>query len=66
VETREEAVAALLSSEDPWLRSCAAYAIGALGLKGMEDRLSAWADAADPLLRETVRQAMEKLAAAQP
>ncbi|HEY3120380.1 MAG TPA: Npt1/Npt2 family nucleotide transporter, partial [Vicinamibacteria bacterium] len=63
VETREEAVAVLLSSEDPWLRSCAVYAIGALGLKELEPRLSAWADAADPLLRETVRQAQRRLSA---
>jgi AAA family ATP:ADP antiporter len=63
VETREEAVAVLLSSDDPWLRSCAAYAIGALGLKELEPRLSAWADAADPLLRETVRQAQRRLSA---
>jgi hypothetical protein len=63
VETREEAVAVLLSSEDPWLRSCAAYAIGALGLKELEPRLRAWADAADPLLRETVRQAQRRLSA---
>ena len=31
LETPEEAVAALAGTGDPWLRSCAAYAIGALG-----------------------------------
>ncbi len=36
VETREEVVAALMHSQDPWLKSCAAYAIGILGLNFLE------------------------------
>jgi ATP:ADP antiporter, AAA family len=59
----EQAVAALASSGDPWLRSCAAYTIGALGLSSLAPLLEAWAQDADPLLRETVRQAVERLAA---
>src|SRR4029453_19409637 len=39
VESGAEAVQSLLSSEDPWLRSCAAYAIGALNLEGFEGQL---------------------------
>jgi AAA family ATP:ADP antiporter len=62
LETHEEAVAALVVSEDPWLRSCAAYAIGSLGLKGLGNELDKWLDADDPLLRETARQAKEHLA----
>jgi hypothetical protein len=61
LETGEEAVAALVVSEDPWLRSCAAYAIGALGLKGLGHELDRWLEADDPLLRETARQAKEQL-----
>jgi hypothetical protein len=57
----EAAVAALVGTGDPWLRSCAAYAIGALGLRSMEAQLDAWADDPDPLLRETVRQARARL-----
>ena len=57
----EEAVAALAGSRDSWLRSCAAYAIGAFGLRGMESMLDEWAEDADPLLRETVRQAKRRL-----
>ena len=61
VETSEEAVSMLIHSGDPWLRSCAAYAIGALGLRSMEAELEAWENDPDPLLVETVRQAREKL-----
>ena len=62
LETPEEAVAALAGTGDPWLRSCAAYAIGAQGLRSLEPQLEAWSDDPDPLLRETVRQARAKLA----
>ena len=62
VETSEEAVSMLIHSGDPWLRSCAAYAIGTLGLRSMEEELEAWENDPDPLLVETVRQAREKLA----
>jgi len=61
LETNEEAVAALLVSEDPWLRSCAAYAIGSLGLKSLSHELDKWLDADDALLRETARHAKEHL-----
>jgi AAA family ATP:ADP antiporter len=63
VASRDEAVSALAGSGDPWLRSCAAYAIGALGLKTLEAELDSWSDDPDPLLRETVRQAKLRLAA---
>ena len=62
VETSEQAVAMLMHSGDPWLRSCAAYAIGSLGLKSLESELDAWQSDSDPLLLETVRQAKVKLA----
>ena len=39
VASSTEAVHSLLSSEDPWLRSCAAYAIGALNLEGFDGQL---------------------------
>ena len=53
----EDAVKSLLSSEDPWLRSCGAYAIGALRLAGFTKDLARLAEDADPLLREAARQA---------
>jgi hypothetical protein len=57
----EEAVTALAGSRDPWLQSCAAYAIGELGLRHMETSLDAWAEDPDPLLRQTARQAQQRL-----
>ena len=64
VDTSEEAVSMLLKSGDPWLRSCAAYAIGALGLKSLASKLDAWQNDPDPLLCETVRQAKRRLSEA--
>jgi len=62
LETPEEAVAALAGTGDPWLRSCAAYAIGAQRLRSLAPQLLAWSEDPDPLLRETVRQAQARLA----
>ncbi len=64
MDTPEQAVAALASTGDPWLRSCAAYAIGALGLRALAPHLDSWSTEPDPLLREAVRQAKVKLAEA--
>ena len=61
VSSQTEAVESLLVSEDPWLRSCAAYAIGALRLRGFDAELSRMANDGDPLLRETARQAQARL-----
>jgi AAA family ATP:ADP antiporter len=61
VETPEQAIAALAGTGDPWLRSCAAYAIGALELRSLQTRLEEWRDDPDPLLREAARQARERL-----
>jgi AAA family ATP:ADP antiporter len=66
LETPEEAIAALAGTGDPWLRSCAAYAIGAQGLRSLAPQLEAWSEDPDPLLRETVRQAQAKLAQGAP
>ncbi len=63
LESRDEAVATLVGSEDPWLRSCGAYAIGKFGLKSLERELDRCLDDPDPLLRETARQAKLRLAA---
>ena len=63
---RRQAVEALAGTGDPWLRSCAAYAIGARGLRSLEPQLEAWSEDPDPLLRETVRQARAKLAGRAP
>jgi AAA family ATP:ADP antiporter len=61
VESHQQAVRALLLSEEPWLKSCGAYAVGTLGLRELEAELDACLEHADPLLRETARQAKIRL-----
>jgi ATP:ADP antiporter, AAA family len=61
IENQEQAVAALVSSDDPWLRSCGAYAIGTFGMKSLEKELNRCLDDSDPLLRETARAAKQRL-----
>jgi len=59
--TREEAVEVLTKSADPWLRSCAAYAIGELHLMRLASVLEAWTRDPDPLLRAAAVEAQRKL-----
>lgn len=61
IESQEQAVAELVASEDPWLKSCGAYAIGTLGLKSLEAQLDRCLNDSDPLLRETARAAKLRL-----
>src|SRR2546427_3033460 len=63
IESQEQAVAELVASDDPWLKSCGAYAIGALGIKSLEGQLDGCLNEADPLLRETARAAKLRLEA---
>jgi AAA family ATP:ADP antiporter len=58
---REEAIEVMAQSEDPWLRSCAAYAMGEMRLNRFAATLDQWATDADPLLRATAVDAREKL-----
>jgi AAA family ATP:ADP antiporter len=64
VESREEAVGTLLASEDGWLKACGVYAVGALRLTALADEIGRYANAPDPLLRETVRASLLRLKAA--
>jgi AAA family ATP:ADP antiporter len=63
IESQEQAVAELVASDDPWLKSCGAYAIGALGIKSLENQLDRCLNESDPLLRETARAAKLRLEA---
>jgi AAA family ATP:ADP antiporter len=66
VDTREQAAAALIASDDPWLRSCGVYAVGMLHLTALGSELDKLASTDDPLLRETVRAAQQRLAGIDP
>ena len=57
----KQAKAELVASGDPWLRSCGAYAIGSLGLKGLIHELDRCTTDLNPLVRETARQARVRL-----
>ena len=59
---REEAVTALIYSEDPNLRACGTYSIGALHLRSLRVELDRFLDDPDPLLRETARLSREQVA----
>jgi len=58
---REEAIEVMALSDDPWLRACAAYAMGEMRLTRFASTLDKWATDADPLLRATAIDAREKL-----
>jgi HEAT repeat protein len=58
---REEAVEVMALSDDPWLRACAAYAMGEMRLMRFAEKLDQWSEHADPLLRATAVDAREKL-----
>jgi HEAT repeat protein len=58
---REEAVEVLTKSDDPWLRSCAAYTIGELHLLRFGPLLELWSADPDPLLRAAAAEALRKL-----
>jgi AAA family ATP:ADP antiporter len=60
---RAEAISVLTLSQDPWLQSCAAYAIGEFRLIQFEDQIEKWCTHPDPLLRATAEDARRKLRA---
>jgi ATP:ADP antiporter, AAA family len=62
LDSAEQAVATLLSSEDPWLRSSAIYAVGALQLHELRDELDRFETDPDPVLKQSVRAARRRLA----
>jgi len=63
-ENTEQTVAALVRSDDPWLKSCGLYAIGTLGLRGLEPELDRCLEDPDPFIRDTARQAKARLTTA--
>lgn len=65
LENREQAVRELVSSEDPWLKSCGAYAIGFFRIESLAGELERCQSHADALLRETARAAKLRLEASE-
>jgi AAA family ATP:ADP antiporter len=61
IESSEQAIAILVASNDPCLRSCGAHAVGIFRLKSLEHELNRCLEHPDPLLRETARQAKLRL-----
>ena len=61
LDNREQAVSELVSSEDPWLKSCGAYAIGSFRINSLAGELERCLTHPDPLLRETARAAKRRL-----
>jgi AAA family ATP:ADP antiporter len=62
LENAEQAVATMMASEDPWLRSCAIHAVGTLQLRTLAPELKRYEKAADPLVRQSVADARARLA----
>ena len=65
IDSSEQAIAVLVGSNDPCLRSCGACAVGIFGLKSLEHELDRYLNDPDPLLRETARDAKLRLQASQ-
>jgi AAA family ATP:ADP antiporter len=63
VPDQESAVALLITSDDPWLQTCGAHAIGALGLNALARHLEGWLSSNDPALRDAARNAKQRLVA---
>ena len=57
LESDEEAVAALIHSEDPWQKSCGFYAIGKLGLKSFAADIERLTRDPDPFLQRRLAAA---------
>lgn len=61
VSSHEAAISALVQSEDPWLKSCAVFAIGNLRLKTFDAELERLARERDPLLQKWLAEARAML-----
>ena len=61
LDSPHQAVATLIASEDPWLRSCAIQAIGTLQLRELAPELERHEGSADALVREAVASARARL-----
>jgi hypothetical protein len=63
IDSKDDALLALMATADPWLKSCAAHLIGILGMKQYKTEIDRWANDPDPVLREKAQRAQQRLAA---
>ncbi len=63
IKTAAEAVRVLVATDDAWLQSCAAFLAGELRLDSLSPQLRTWSADPNPLLRESAREALDKLLA---
>ncbi len=61
VTTQEEAVRAMLASDNAWLKACGVYAAGALRFVSLRPLIEPLGLAPDPLLRQTARDALQRI-----
>jgi hypothetical protein len=62
IRTAAEAVRVLVATDDAWLQACAAFLVGELRLENLTPQLRLWMADPNPLLRESAREALDKLA----
>ena len=60
--TAGDLAAALVESDDPWLKACGVSAVGALDLVSLAGRVDECVDADDEILREAARASKKQLA----
>lgn len=61
IKTAAEAVRVLVATDDAWLQACAAFLAGELRLDSLAPQLQSWTADPNPLLRESAREALDKL-----
>jgi len=61
VLNNEQAIASLIHSEDPWLKSCAAYVVGRLAIQSFDKDLERLSEDPDTLLQKKLSQARAML-----
>jgi AAA family ATP:ADP antiporter len=62
LESAQQAVATMLASDDPWLRSCAINAVATLQLRELVPELKRHESSTDPLVRQAVVDTRARLA----
>ena len=62
LESAQQAVATMLASDDPWMKSCAIHAAATLQLRSLAPELKRHESAPDPLVRQAAAAARRRMA----